>query len=241
MAFKECKQLRLSQPLLLGLYLCKHLIVIFLHLPLLMLFFWVFSCQNQTLTSESESLRAKKTVDTTKNMLSKYDGQQKISINKQISIGDYKLKIYTVFWNDTLDVIDWAEDQYSRPIIQTQELHFYRGKKKIKSYQFPIKKVHKKTINNELVDGTTIPIHEICLLQGKSDIFYFVYGADFCNGIECPEFIGIYNKSGNAIFENITTNTKIAKIYGKWSDISKKYGLNYNQKHQCVQVHDFWP
>ena len=33
-------------------------------------------------------------------------------------------------------------------------------------------------------------------------------GADYCNGPDCLEFIGIYNYKGNTIFEGITNINK---------------------------------
>ena len=169
-----------------------------------------------------------------------YYGQKAFTISKELPNHDCRLVINTIFLNDTLSVTDWKEDVYSHPIIQSQELVFYTGKTKIKSLGLPIKFIYKKTIHNEAKYVTSIPILELCLLKGTREDFYLVYGADFCNGAKCPEFIGVYNQRGEIIYENISTIGQISKPYGDWQSIKKKFGVDFGKEYNCVNTHDFW-
>jgi len=153
----------------------------------------------------------------------------------------YKLELDTKYIMDTLNVIDWEEDNYSSPIIVKQELKFYKNTILIRSYFMPIKSVHKETIRNNRVAVSEIPITEICINVAQSD-FYVVGGSDFCNGVFCPEYTGIYSMNGDVIFEGINTEMKESdKI--RLKRILEENKININKNKICkslIKDYKFW-
>jgi hypothetical protein len=81
-----------------------------------------------------------------------------------------------------------------------------------------------------------IPILEICLLRGKSNDFFYAYGARFCNGVECPEFIGIYTMEGIPVFESISTVGPLSKNYKSLEEVSTQNQFNINEPAKCLDV-----
>lgn len=143
---------------------------------------------------------------------------------------EYTLKLETLIINDTLDVIDYKENEYSSPIIIFQELVFYYKGKLIKDYKLPLININKKTITGKVIRIIETPIYEICVYNN----FYIINGTyyDYCNGVECPEFIGIYDFNGNIIYEYLTSE----KIKTPLKDILDKYKIDINNKNDCVNI-----
>ena len=138
--------------------------------------------------------------------------------NQDISIvlenGIYRLELQTIILDDTL-MERWIEYGFLSPLICSQYLVFYKNCEMINKYELPTGKNTKIIQGQKQVSLVSIPVFEICLLKGKSIDVYKVYGANYCFGISCPEFIGLYSMEGEMITENIT-----AKKYFRGEDMA---------------------
>jgi hypothetical protein len=143
----------------------------------------------------------------------------------------FSLLVNTKFSKDTINSVDYKEDKYCSPIILEQNAIFYKNDIVIKEVKIPIDLIRKKTIKNVYLDVLRTPIYELCIVKSKSNIYYLILGSDYCNGINCMEFIGIYNFSGEVIYEGVPDyNKELLK------EILLKYEININNKSQVVEI-----
>jgi len=146
----------------------------------------------------------------------------------------FTLKIETFFTKDTLNVVDYKEDKYSSPIITNQELLFFKDDKLIKHLKLSIRNIKKKTITDRVIGALQTPIYKACLSHSKED-YYVIYGSDYCNGSECPEFIGIYSMAGNVIYEGFSNEKKKISL----KDILTKNEIDLNKLTDCIKIEVF--
>jgi hypothetical protein len=144
---------------------------------------------------------------------------------------DYYLKIETHLFNDTLDVVDYKEDKYSSPIITHQILSFYNNKKLIKNYKLPLENINKKTVTGRVLGIAETPIYKMC----TSNNFYIIQGSDYCNGSDCPEFIGIYEMNGTVVCEWFSNKKDKTSLKG----ILFKNRIDLNKLTDCVNIEVF--
>jgi|GEM_PF-3236285 len=143
----------------------------------------------------------------------------------------FSLLVNTKFSKDTLNSIDYKEDKYSSPIILEQNAIFFKNDSVIKEVTIPIEVIRKKTIKNIYLDILRTPIYELSLVKSKRKIYYLILGSDYCNGSTCLEFVGIYNFSGDVIYEGVPNYKK--ELLKK---ILLKYEININDKSQVVEI-----
>lgn len=81
----------------------------------------------------------------------------------------------------------------------------------------------------------TVPVFDICLLKGSNTEVYEIYGANFCNGVMCPEFIGLYTTEGNMISEVIAAK----KYYAgeKNYNFLTRYKIDINDPVKCNSIY----
>ncbi|MBK7879527.1 MAG: hypothetical protein WBP33_12675 [Saprospiraceae bacterium] len=169
---------------------------------------------------------------------SKYNKKLLFELSKEIVYSKFKLELVSTLMRDTLNG-DWEDDIYGSPLILKQTLKFFELNKEIKTHRFPIGYVTKTTIVERSVKLVKIPILEICVLNGKENLFY-VSGSDFCNGVGCPEFIGIYKMTGEIIYEGISNQSELSKNYLPLDSISALYEININHNKQCENLLGLW-
>jgi hypothetical protein len=202
-----------------------------LQLKLITVLMFIFlGCKNESLKGNE------KTISIQKSNSIKLSVSSEGTILKTLKNNEFKLDIETSFSNDTLDIIDYKEDIYSSPIILSQQLYFFKNDKLINHYKLPIKYVKKKTITKISLNALQTPLYKVCLTRTNDNDYYIVYGSDYCNGSDCPEFIGIYSMSGKMIYEGIST--KKGKVSLK--DILLKYKIKLDNSSQCIKTDDFW-
>jgi hypothetical protein len=114
--------------------------------------------------------------------------------------GIYKLELRTIILDDTLEE-DWIEYGFLAPLINSQYLIFYKNEKIISEYEIPVEKIVKNTKEQKQASLVSIPVFDLCLLKGSNIEVYKIYGANYCNGILCPEFTGLYSMEGKMITE----------------------------------------
>jgi|694.fasta_scaffold123520_2 hypothetical protein len=144
---------------------------------------------------------------------------------------DNLLKIESHFSNDTLDVVDYKEDKFSSPIIVFQKLLFYNKDKLILSYNLPFNKVDRKTITGSVISTIETPVYKVCVFKD----FYIINGSDYCNGSDCPEFIGIYSEKGEIIYEGFTNQEKTTALKD-FVDMNK---IDLNKLDKCTYIEFF--
>ena len=144
--------------------------------------------------------------------------------------GIYTLELRTIILKDTLAEA-WEEYGFLSPFISAQYLVFYKNDEMIRKYEVPIEKVIKKTRKKKRVSLVSVPVYEICLLKGNDMDVYGVYGSNFCFGVLCPEFTGLYTMEGKMISEYI-----VAKNYFSGENITDfltRNGIDENDPVKC--------
>ncbi|MGN6439443.1 MAG: hypothetical protein ACTHMM_23120 [Agriterribacter sp.] len=158
---------------------------------------------------------------------------------KSIAIqnGIFKLELKSEIRQDTLGG-QWEDDLYGTPVIKEQKLTFYKDGIELKQHSFPMALVTKVTRSTKKIEVVALPVFDVCLITGESgEKFYYVYGADFCNGTGCPEFTGLYDMDGNVVFEGLSTDKIQVK---KGIETKKKYELDLNRRDTCQTIFDIW-
>lgn len=124
-------------------------------------------------------------------------------ISLSLSYGDYTVTLKTMI-DKTHCNIRWEEYGFSYPYILSQELVFCHKGRRINEHTIPIPK-RKWIINGNNHYFQQIPIFDIELLQGSNDVLIHLYGANYCCGISCPEYNGLYMLDGTVVSECIST------------------------------------
>ncbi|AEE49721.1 hypothetical protein [Haliscomenobacter hydrossis] len=205
--------------------------------------FFAFACQSSDNKPSKESfLSGAKEINRQKSkiLLKKFPHKDTFIVVKKIVHGKYSLDLVTCFLNDSLEMDGWNGDHYSNPVVKKQYIVFYEGKLKMKQHNLPIKLIGRETKGGNVVSSMIAPIHEFCLMRGKKEIFYHLYGADFCSGSGCTEFFGTYGLDGRVILEEMSTLGEISKPYGDQIQVNKKFGLSWKSRYNCIDSHDFW-
>jgi uncharacterized protein YjfI (DUF2170 family) len=184
----------------------------------------LIGCKNEEIKNTSITIQEYKTI--------KKSYRFEKTVLKILKNSEFELEVETRVSNDTLDLIDYKENIYSSPIILSQKMLFFKNKKLIKEYVLPIKHVNKKTIHEKTIKALEMPLYNICLIKSKGSDYYIAYGSDYCNGADCPEFIGIYSMNGRVIYEGFST------IKGKVSlkSIILKYKINLDNLSPCINI-----
>lgn len=159
------------------------------------------------------------------------------TVTYKIVNADFSLEISSYILKDTLDVDDYKEDKFSSPIILSQELSFFENEKLVKMYKLPIKRLEVKTITKKTINIMHTPIYKICITKNSKNDFYVISGAeyDYCNGVDCLEFIGIYSMRGNKIYEGYSNENK-QEIF---AEILKNNNIELNKSKNCIEADDF--
>ena len=123
------------------------------------------------------------------------------SITKCICHKQHTIQFKTYLIKDSVRT---QELLWQNPTIIEQKIYIYSKEKLIKSFRISNKQIHIITKDNIEMEITQIPIIDVCLLEGNQNYLY-LYGTLNCNGIECPEYLSIYDLSGNKIVEYVST------------------------------------
>lgn len=169
----------------------------------------------------------------------KLDTEMHFENVKTIVNNNYKIELITSLINDTLSG-KWEDDIYGSPLVEKQQLKFYVNGNELKSHFFPIGHIKKTTTNKHIVNVVRIPILEICLLKSNNEYLYYISGADFCNGVGCPEFTGLYTMQGSTLYEGISTIGPLSKKYCSLETIINKYNLDINNPDTCQSLMNIW-
>src|SRR5574344_858969 len=144
-----------------------------------------------------------------------------------------EMRLISLVYKGNIDE-KWDSYGYVYPYVCEQKLDFFVDGTKIETQNMKLipKQIH-TIYNDSKIEMKCIPIFEIGTLNGKRDIFYYVYGANYCMGIHCPEFFGIYFKSGAVLCEFISTS--LTKEMEKSIESTLNlYGININQVDKSV-------
>lgn len=158
---------------------------------------------------------------------------------RSIINGQYKLEMITSFINDTLSG-EWEDEIYGTPLVEKQRLVFFESGIIGKIYFLPLERIWKTAKRSPTVSIARTPILEICLIKSQRQDFYCIYGADFCNGVECPEFYGIYSMDGLAIYEGITTIGPLSEELFSLDSILNTYQIDLNKTDTCQSILNVW-
>lgn len=151
----------------------------------------------------------------------------------------HRLELHTEILHDTLSG-KWEDDLYGTPIVKRQYLKFYKGENLVKYYHLPIINREKSARRSGAINVPFYPVHQICVLKGTGGNFiYSVYGADFCNGVKCPEFFGYYGPMGEILYEGFSTEKPQIENF-PLEKINKEFDERDPNRSQC-EVLSIWP
>ena len=114
---------------------------------------------------------------------------------------EYTLSLKTYILKDSVVTNDLL---WQKPTVIKQEISIYNKKKLIKKIKISNIQIHIHTKDNAELEISQIPIIDVSFVKGTEEYLY-LYGALNCNGIGCPEYLGIYDLSGNKCVEYIST------------------------------------
>lgn len=114
---------------------------------------------------------------------------------------EYTLSLKTYILKDSVVTNDLL---WQKPTVLKQEISIYNKKKLIKKIKISNRQIHIHTKDNAELEISQIPIIDVSFVKGTEEYLY-LYGALNCNGIGCPEYLGIYDLSGNKCVEYIST------------------------------------
>jgi hypothetical protein len=158
---------------------------------------------------------------------------------KTVASGNYRAELITTLSKDTL-IGEWEDDIYGSPIVEHQKIIFYEDGNIIGSHTFPVSKTSKSTKYSKSVEVPILAILDICLIDLKGDDLYYVYGAGFCNGVGCPEFVGVYKMTGEVLNETITATGSVAGKISSLVEIERMYDISLDDDKNCETILSYW-
>ena len=161
------------------------------------------------------------------------DKTEDISI--QVTNASDSLELLTTYKKDTLNVVDWEEDKFSNPVIVKQVLKFYNNLQLVKEHELPIKYKLQKNVKGQTLNVPVVPITNICYHKGINGDYFIIGGSDFCMGVLCPEFTGIYQMDGSPIFEATSTESK-DKFRIDLVKLIESTGIQINKPDKCMSL-----
>lgn len=154
-----------------------------------------------------------------------------------ITFQNSKLTLKSIVNRDTLSG-QWADAIYGTPIVQMQQLLFYENQVEVKNHLPSIGRKIKTGKSSKPIEVASFPIFDICVIPGATgSAYYYVYGADFCNGINCSEFTGIYTLKGEIIFEGKSSDPGFAE---RLLQVQKNNNLHLSNGENCNSIFGLW-
>jgi hypothetical protein len=167
-------------------------------------------------------------------------GLYRDSIIKVSNIDNY-LKLYTKLSYDTLSEESSFNNKFSSPFIVNQKLVFCSKEGIIlKEIELKFKKRKLLTTSKHIEFSPVIYLWDICLLKTPKRILYYIYGSGLCNGLLCPEYFALYDKSGSLVGEGYSN--EYAKKFNQASvdALEKKLGFRINDASNCININHYW-
>jgi hypothetical protein len=155
-----------------------------------------------------------------------------------LNCDSFKIELQTFILDDTLKE-QWERYGFEYPFVTRQYLVFYKNEMEISQHLIPVEKTYRILKNGTKTSLSTMPIFDICLLKGSKGYIYYVYGANYCNGIDCPEFIGLYDMKGTVLSEKISNHAGLTRG-SKVEEIEKRYGVNLIRRDTCTTILDYF-
>lgn len=146
-----------------------------------------------------------------------------ISMNTNAS-----MMLETFMYSDTLDArCDTFGFIY--PIVLSQCVYFIIDDSIVAKRKLDFLPFHTHQFKFREIQIQTLPIFDIGIYKGSDGYYYFLYGASFCNGMNCPEYLGIYNSQGKLLFECISSNNyQYSSKFRNLEDFCYQKGININ-------------
>lgn len=126
-------------------------------------------------------------------------------LNRQIHISvgrnQYQLELVSSILIDTLSG-KWKDELYGSPIVLSQYLSFKQEGVEVRRINGPEKTTRKSTLGSGYVNSQDLVLFDVCVGIKSEEVFFKVEGSGFCHGVSCPEYYGIFNQSGEPVYEN---------------------------------------
>ena len=121
----------------------------------------------------------------------------KISADKS-----HSLILETHYYNDTLDEM-CGKYNFISPIIISQTAYFIINDSVVAKRSSDKIPFHKHKYKSKEIRIQTTPIFDIEVNKCDNRLYYSIYGASYCCGLGCPEYIGLYELDGTLLWEAI--------------------------------------
>lgn len=156
---------------------------------------------------------------------------KQFELKTMLNKNNHCIELYTVLLNDTVKDI---ENIYSTPVIINQMIIFYHNQDSINCYTPKIQKERVKTLyGHTKLNVFKFPIIDISILETDSSFIYMVYGVDYCCGVNCTEYIALFNIDGICIYDSEINGIKLEKII-------KDYKIKFEVPIQKKSIIDIW-
>lgn len=172
----------------------------------------------------------------TRSAFQSVDVKNLYEISDTISLTDkdsFSLILNSFYFNDSVKVLGFEDCSYTSPLVQSQSLIFTYNGRILKRRKINIKKTYKQASNGRRIYSLKTPIYKIGVVDSNSGLMYIILGSDFCNGANCWEFIGLYNRDGVKIFEGVVQHKR-----KRIRDILKTYAIEINRWRITEEISD---
>ena len=126
---------------------------------------------------------------------------------------------------------------FLRPYVIKQVLIFYQKGNIVSQKEIKISTSLHKTCDGKAIVLQNLPVFDIGIVENKQSFFFMVYGANYCAGVNCPEFIGIYAPTGEVVSESLSYPEKV--LTGEsLSEVLKEERLDINRTVRKASILD---
>ncbi len=131
-----------------------------------------------------------------------------------LSYKDFEIELKTFLYNHDL-AEKWIYYNhnvpygFSQPYVVKQVLFFYQKGSKIFQKEIEISTSLHKTWDGKDIILQNIPVFDIGIVENEHSFYFMVYGANYCAGVKCPEFVGIYAPTGKVVSESLSYPEKV--------------------------------
>lgn len=154
------------------------------------------------------------------------------SITDSCIYKEYTLSLNTCLLNDSVIT---NELLWQKPIVIRQEISLFKKGHLLKKIEIKNNQLVILTKDGLNIDVSQIPIIDVAFVKGE-ETFIYLYGALNCNGINCPEYLGIYDLSGNKCIDYISTD--INNQHELFEKFISKYGIVLENRLSQISIVD---
>ena len=160
-----------------------------------------------------------------------------------LSYKDFEIRLKTYLYDDSLAEKRFYHQDipygYTQPYVIKQVLYFYQDGQFLSKREIPIPSSYQTIRGGRCIRLQNLPVFDVSVIENDRTFYFMVYGANYCCGEHCPEFIGIYTSTGEAISENLSHPEEV--VSGEpLTEFLKKEKIDINNEVRKVSIFDIF-